>query len=76
MDTVTDTRKLGREAVDSLPPARASLLVEAVLTEKKQSVGEGETKGETHGMLFPYQDLSVRQRKNVWVYYTHLFSKP
>ena len=71
MATVEDKRTLGREAVDSLPPARASLLVEAVLTEKKQSVGEGETKGETHGMLFPYQDLSVRQK--VAVYYTHFF---
>ena len=47
---LTNMRRLRREDIDSLPPARASLLVEAVLSEKKQEEGQGKTAEENHGI--------------------------
>ena len=50
MAGLTNMRRLRREDLDSLPPARASLLVEAVLSEKKEAVGQGNPGEEKDGM--------------------------
>ena len=57
MADLTNMRRLRREDIEGLPPAKASLLVEAVLSEKKPAGGKGETAGE-NGM-FRYLDVAV-----------------